>query len=690
MAGTASYNSATNTETFTPTSPLAYGTTYTATVSGAKDTAGDAMSGPVTWSFTTDPLQPSVGSYSPASGATGAAVSSAPTATFNEAVQLSTITFTLANNAGTPIAGAVTYNSTTNKATFTPSSALAYGTTYTATVSGAKDLDGDPMSGSTAWSFATDALQPAVSSHSPASGATGVAVSSIPSATFNEAVQATTINFTLANSAGTSVVGSASYDSTTDTATFTPSAALANGTTYTATVSGAKDAAGDPMSAAISWSFTTAVETTFYVSPTGNDSGPGTQQSPWLTLQNAANEVVAGDTVIVEPGNYAGFALGYENPQTGTASAPITWQAQPGAVIDARNPYTADGIDLESASYINVEGFTVDNTSGTITRAGIRAVNDTNVLIENNTAENCGQWAIFSGFSNNLDIVDNVASGSTVQHGIYVSNTCSNPAIIGNTVFGNNESGIELNGDASEGGTGIITGALIEDNIIYDNGAAGGSAINCDGVQNSEILNNLMYGNQAGGIALFQTDGGGPSINNIVADNTIVSPSNGRFDLNIQDVSGISVYNNIFYNSNAAAGSIEVPGGSLSGFTSNYNVIVNAFSANGGSSIETLSQWQSSTGQDLHSIIATPSQLFVSPATNNYQELSTSPSIGAGTATDAPSTDILGNPRPSVNGYDIGAYEYETSTAIPPAVASETPASGRDKCGGVVSRHRNL
>ena len=137
-----------------------------------------------------------------------------------------------------------------------------------------------------------------------------------------------------------------------------------------------------------------------------------------------------------------------------------------------------------------------------------------------------------------------------------------------------------------------------------------------------------MYGNQAGGIALFQTDGGGPSINNIVADNTIVSPSNGRFDLNIQDVSGISVYNNIFYNSNAAAGSIEVPSGSLSGFTSNYNVIVNAFSANGGSSNETLSQWQSSTGQDLHSIIATPSQLFVSPATNNYQELSTSPSIG--------------------------------------------------------------
>ena len=326
---------------------------------------------------------------------------------------------------------------------------------------------------------------------------------------------------------------------------------------------------------------------------------------------------------------------------------PLLGKRRPGAVIDARNPYTTDGIDLEGASYVDVEGFTVNNTSGTITRAGIRAVDDTNVLIQNNTAENCGYYAIFSGFANNLDIIDNIASGSMIQHGIYVSNTCTNPEVIGNTVFGNNASGIQLNGDASQGGTGIITGALIEDNIIYNNGAAGGAAINCDGVQNSEILNNLMYGNQAGGIALFQIDGGGPSINNIIADNTIVSPSIGRYDLNISDVSGISVYNNIFYNANPAAGSIEVPSGSLSGFTSDYNVVVNAFTANSGSSNETLSQWQASTGQDLHSIIPTPSQLFVSPATNNYQELSTSPSIGAGTATDAPSYRHHWQPAPN-------------------------------------------
>ena len=58
------------------------------------------MSGSVTWSFTTDPLQPAVSSHTPASGATGVAVSTPPTATFNEAVQSSTISFTLDHQLG--------------------------------------------------------------------------------------------------------------------------------------------------------------------------------------------------------------------------------------------------------------------------------------------------------------------------------------------------------------------------------------------------------------------------------------------------------------------------------------------------------------------------------------------------------------------------------------------------------------
>ena len=53
MAATVTYNSATGTATLTPNSPLTGSTTYTATVSGAEDLAGNPMAAPVSWSFTT-------------------------------------------------------------------------------------------------------------------------------------------------------------------------------------------------------------------------------------------------------------------------------------------------------------------------------------------------------------------------------------------------------------------------------------------------------------------------------------------------------------------------------------------------------------------------------------------------------------------------------------------------------------
>ena len=79
-----------------------------------------------------------------------------------------------------------------------------------------------------------------MTSETPASGATNVAMSMVPTATFNEAVQAGTISFTLENSSGSTVAGSVSYNSTTNVITFTPTSALASNTTYTATISGAR------------------------------------------------------------------------------------------------------------------------------------------------------------------------------------------------------------------------------------------------------------------------------------------------------------------------------------------------------------------------------------------------------------------------------------------------------------------
>lgn len=411
----------------------------------------------------------------------------------------------------------------------------------------------------------------------------------------------------------------------------------------------------------------------YFVSLTGNDNNGGTTAAPWLTLQHAADHLVAGDSVTVEAGTYAGFSMGWNSSQDGTVSAPIVWNAQPGVVINAKNPNTADGIDLEGSSYVTINGFDVENPSGgTITRAGIRAVwnltaNAHGVIIENNTTNNCGTWGIFTSHEDGVLIQHNIASNAQTQHGIYVSNASVNPVIRGNTSFGNNGAGIHMNGDLCQGGTGLITGALVEDNIIHDNGVGGASGINCDGVQSSIIQNNLLYNNHASGISLYDIDGAAGSIDNVVVNNTIVMPSGSRWALNIKNGStGNTAFNNILYNA-GTNGSINIAGDSLSRFTSNFNVVVDLFSPDDGTTFQNLAQWQSQTGQDKNSMISTPSALFVSAAGNNYQLSATSPAVDAGVPLlaghNAPTVDILSTARPQGTTWDIGAYERIVATS---------------------------
>src|SRR2546421_10466 len=144
-----------------------------------------------------------------------------------------------------------------------------------------------------------------------------------------------------------------------------------------------------------------------------------------------------------------------------------------------------------------------DANDGSVTNEG--------VIIRNNSLDQNGVWGILTGFSDNLLIEGNVASRSVQQHGIYVGNSGDNPIIRNNIIWGNHDNGIHMNGDVSMGGDGIISGALVEGNIIYDNGLGGGSGINCDGVQNSVIRNNIIYNEHSSGISLYQIDGGGSS-----------------------------------------------------------------------------------------------------------------------------------------------------------------------------------
>jgi len=268
VSGTLSYNAATNTETLTPASPLAYNTTYTATLTtGVQSALGGSLASNYTWTFTTATAPPpSVTAVTPTNLSTGVAISTTVTASFNQAMNSGTITgstFTLAGPENTSVQGAVGYNAGTSVATFTPAANLSYNTAYTATISNSvMSSGGVALAAPFTWSFTTTTPPvPTVTSTVPASGATNVNIGNALTATFSIPMDSSTVTastFTLTGSGNTAVAGSVTYNTGTSTATFTPNAALAYSTSYTATIStGAKSANEAPLASNYTWTFMT-------------------------------------------------------------------------------------------------------------------------------------------------------------------------------------------------------------------------------------------------------------------------------------------------------------------------------------------------------------------------------------------------------------------------------------------------
>jgi parallel beta-helix repeat protein len=408
----------------------------------------------------------------------------------------------------------------------------------------------------------------------------------------------------------------------------------------------------------LSASFSSAAQ--YFVAPDGSDGAGGSVGAPWATLQHAADVVGPGDRVTVRAGDYTGFYLS----TSGAAGSPIEFVAEPGARITQRNAITPDGINLEGASYVVVDGFEVRTMPRTGVRAaGLPDAGMSHVTIRNVLADRNRRWGIFTGFVDDLLVENNETRFSQLEHGIYVSNSGDRPVIRGNIVHDNYAAGIHMNGDVSQGGDGVISGALVSRNVIYGNGGGGGSGINMDGVQNSRIENNLLYGNIASGISLYQGDGGGPSTGNVVVNNTVMQPNGARAALNLQNgAANNTAVNNIFgdpsYDYQPRAG-VDVSADSLPGLVSDFNV-AGPFTVDGGDTLLFLTQWQALTGQDLHSpSAASIVGLFgFSGSAGGFRLWPGGVAIDAGTSAFAPAVDLAGFVRPRGSAVDIGAYEY--------------------------------
>jgi hypothetical protein len=376
-----------------------------------------------------------------------------------------------------------------------------------------------------------------------------------------------------------------------------------------------------------------------------------------------------GNVVLVHDGSYAGFTLS----TSGTASSPIVFRANgSNVVIDRGGNSERDGIRLQNVNYVQIEGFTIRNTSSSAPRVhrciaarGATAASPMrgNVIRGNNCTDADAEGFYVSQFGQGLiesNVITNAGrNGQPRGHGIYLANGGSDGTTIRanriSSITNPESEGIHCNGDLSIGGDGIISELTIEANTISSSG--GNNAINFDGVQNALIRNNLVMASGHHGLRAYQIDGAAGPRNLRIVNNTFVT-NNGWAVKMSEDGGGHVVFNNILLGS---VGSLAV--GGTSSLASNNNVVTGSFSDDEEASTLTLAAWRTRTAQDATSITATSTQLFVNAAGGNLALSSGSPardkgvSIFAGLA--SPGTDLNGATRQQGTAPDIGAIEFK-------------------------------
>ena len=268
-----------------------------------------------------------------------------------------------------------------------------------------------------------------------------------------------------------------------------------------------------------------------WVGPGGDDAGPGTQAKPWRTLARAAVALQPGDTARVLTGTYAERLV---PTRSGTATAPITFAAAPGATptIDgATLPITEQHglVHLERVAWVLVEGFTVRNAGPGETATGILATHCDHVTIRRNrtahtVSSGIGAWWCRGVLIDGNDVEDACHGGS--QECISVAG-CDGFEVRNNVVHDciKGEKGGE-GIDAKHGANGTV-----HHNLVHHIGRLGIYVDAWDThTHDIEVYANLVHHSLSNGYAVAAEDGG--MLEHIrVYDN--VAYLNGHFGLTV-------------------------------------------------------------------------------------------------------------------------------------------------------------
>jgi len=385
--------------------------------------------------------------------------------------------------------------------------------------------------------------------------------------------------------------------------------------------------------------------TDYYVDgDSGSDAtGVGSQVSPYKTITKAVSILAGGDTVYCK-GTISDGDINLTNTQAGTANGYTTFTAWPGysPVIDASIGGPRDtvfqfnsGANYIKISNLELKGGALYNIYGSI--GGVSEYLELTNNKFNGTNDLGFNAPIYLGSFNHVSIIGNEISGDgDDNYGLYL--TSSDSVIIEKNKIHN----FIRWAIAAEG---VFTNNVIKNNIVYNisgdasypfNGGIVLAGGNNNGIYNNTIYNTYSDTIEISGIKIIFL---GMPISNITVKNNIIDKAN----------TGIFIYDN-----------------ARLGFSSDYNDFYNVNKIGNWASTDqtTITDWQTASNNDRHSIISDPLLTMITAGSENLHLQSTSPCIDAGQLISDLTNDYDDEARP-YNLTDIGADEYALLTEAP-------------------------
>ena len=426
----------------------------------------------------------------------------------------------------------------------------------------------------------------------------------------------------------------------------------------------------------------------YRVSTSGSNNNPGTEAAPWRTIQKAADSMIAGDTVVVEAGNYPELVVSKAN---GTAKAPIIFQAAwTNAVVSGFS--LGHAFQVINGFTINAGGFGAYEAAVTLSSGGHSVSLESNIF--NGTPDKVYQInsPISAVFTNLLVSGNQFLNGRFFSMALYgrghkiTANLFSSPngwdainlfasdTLIGGNVF-TNFSNLVNNPNHPD----LIQSFSLRGEVATNNVIDGNLFINCRNTQIGNISNDINPSNPKGRNVSDWT-----WRNNIWANvdwaMTMWAPDM-QFYNNVFYRCGINSSAPIFFRALPSRGAAE--GGrvfnnifaecSLKPFDSRYgwylvDDVVTRFAADynlviGTGAGETKTAFQAA-GREVLGINGMDPQ-FVDAAGLDFRLRATSPGFGAGFDLGALFTRDIGGANRN-GGWSIGAYARPGTSPSPP------------------------